>query len=203
MEWLKAILEKAVVNDDGKLDVDGTLKCITVEFPKHAVSKADFNAKVEELKTASGTIETLKKDNKENEGLQTAITQHENTISELKKRNEDMGRNYRLKEALSASGCTDADYLIYKHGGLDKFSFDKEGNPVGVEEVLKGYKESNPILFPTGRKEQSYNPQGGIAGNSHANPFAKESFNLTEQGNLFKTNPIQAKELAAAVGITI
>ena len=35
------------------------------------------------------------------------------------------------------------------------------------------------------------------------NPFAKETFNLTEQGKLLKENPAQAKEMAAAAGITI
>jgi len=35
------------------------------------------------------------------------------------------------------------------------------------------------------------------------NPFAKETFNLTKQGELFKENPAQARELAAQAGITI
>ena len=37
MEWLKAILEKAVITD-GKLDVEATMKTTNAEFPKHAVS---------------------------------------------------------------------------------------------------------------------------------------------------------------------
>lgn len=45
MEWLKTILEKAVITD-GKLDVDATMKEINGEFPKHAVPKQDYNDKV-------------------------------------------------------------------------------------------------------------------------------------------------------------
>ena len=35
------------------------------------------------------------------------------------------------------------------------------------------------------------------------NPFAKETFNLTEQGKLYRENPEQARALAAAAGVTI
>ena len=34
-------------------------------------------------------------------------------------------KTYALKEQLSKAGVTDADYLIYKQGGIDKFTFDK------------------------------------------------------------------------------
>lgn len=60
MEWLKTILEKAVITD-GKLDVDATMKEINAEFPKHAVPKQDYNDKVKELGTANDTIKDLKK----------------------------------------------------------------------------------------------------------------------------------------------
>ena len=69
MEWLKAILEKAVITD-GKLDVEATMKTINAEFPKHAVPKQDYNDKVKELSTANDTIKDLKKNNADNEDLQ-------------------------------------------------------------------------------------------------------------------------------------
>ena len=62
MEWLKAILEKAVITD-GKLYVEATMKTINAEFPKHAVPKQDYNDKVKELTTANDTIKDLKKNN--------------------------------------------------------------------------------------------------------------------------------------------
>ena len=72
MEWLKAILDKAEITD-GVLNVEKLQKDIEAEFPKHAVPKADFNDAKEQLKTANATIETLKKDNKDNEALQEAL----------------------------------------------------------------------------------------------------------------------------------
>lgn len=201
MEFIKAILEKAVITD-GKLDVEGTMKLINAEIPKHMVPKADYNNKVKELDTANTTIETLKKDNEGNEELQNTIKTHKATIADLQKENADMKKTYALRAAISKTGCTDADYLIYKHGGLDKFTFDKDGNPVGVDDVVKSYKEANPILFPTGRKEQKYQPAGG-SGSHSTNPFAKDTFNLTEQGKMLRENPEQARAMAAAAGVEL
>lgn len=204
MEWLKAILEKAEIKD-GKLDVDAVMNAAQKEFPKYAVPKDDFNTKVEELKTANGTIEELKKSNGDNEELQKKIGDYEIEIKNLKKTAENTSKTYALKESLSKQGVLDPDYLIYKAGGLDKFTFDKEGKPVGVEDAVKPYKEDKTMahLFKQEQPKPPYHPQGGTGGAGTANPFAKETFNLTKQGELLKSNPEQAKALAAAAGVTL
>lgn len=203
MEWLKAILEKAEIAD-GKLDVDAVMNAVQKEFPKHAVPKEDFNAKVKELETANGTITELKKSNGDNEELQKKIGDYEAEIKNLKKSAEDTEKNYALKEQLSKQGVLDPDYLIYKAGGLEKFNFDKEGKPIGVEEAVKPYKEDATMvhLFKQEQQKPPYNPKNGGAGGV-TNPFAKDTFNLTEQGRMLKENPAQAKELAAAAGVTL
>ena len=48
MEFIRAILEKAVVKD-GKLDVEAAMEQINEEFPKHAVPKEDYNGKMKEF----------------------------------------------------------------------------------------------------------------------------------------------------------
>ena len=97
----------------------------------------------------------------------------------------------------------DADYLIYKHGGIDKFTFDKENNPIGVEDTIKPYKEDTTMahLFKE-QKKPPYTPNGGGNGGT-VNPFAKETYNLTKQGELLRSNPEQAKAMAIAAGITL
>lgn len=203
MEWLKAILEKAEIKD-GKLDVDAVMNAAQKEFPKYAVPKDDFNTKVEELKTANGTIEELKKSNGDNEELQKKIGDYEIEIKNLKKTAENTSKTYALKESLAKQGVLDPDYLIYKAGGLEKFNFDKEGKPIGVEEVVKPYKDDAAMahLFKQEQTKPPYNPKNGGAGGV-TNPFAKDTFNLTEQGRMLKENPAQAKELAAAAGVTL
>lgn len=202
MEWLKAILEKATIKD-GVLDVGEIMASVKTEIPKHFVPKADYNAKAEELKTATGTIETLKKDNKGNETLQQTIKTHEATITNLQKENEDMKKTYALKGVLTENGCTDPDYLIYKHGGVEKFTFDKDGNPVDAKAVADSYKESIPHIFPTGQKVQHYNPSGGTGSAGTVNPFTKEHWNMTEQGKLFRSNPEEARAMATAAGVNL
>lgn len=200
MEWLKAILESAVITD-GKLDIEATMKAINTEFPKHAVPKQDYNDKVKELNTANDTITGLKKDNEGNADLQTKIKDYETEIKNLKDTAANTQKEYALKDKLKESGATDVDYIIYKQGGLDKFTFDKDGNPIGIDDVLNPLKEASPHLFKT-ESGGGYEPAGG--GNPAAkNPFAKDSFNLTEQGKLLRDDPTRAKELAAVAGVTI
>lgn len=54
----------------------------------------------------------------------------------------------------------------------------------------------------------SSNSGGGAPGGKPdaggpANPFAKETLNMTAQGQLYKTNPTQAKAMAEAAGVTL
>lgn len=44
---------------------------------------------------------------------------------------------------------------------------------------------------------------GGAGGGGQVNPWAKETYSLTEQGKLYQTNPAQAKALAAAAGVSL
>ena len=93
MEWLKAILEKAVITD-GKLDVEATMKTINAEFPKHAVPKQDYNDKVKELSTANDTIKDLKKNNADNADLQQKVKAYETEVAGLKTAAENTRKEY-------------------------------------------------------------------------------------------------------------
>ena len=201
MEWLKEILEKAVITD-GKLDVGAAVKAINAEFPKHAVPKQDYNDKVKELSTASETIEDLKKNNADNAKLQQKVKDYEVETARLKTEADNTRKEYALKDKLKEAGVTDADYIIYKQGGLDKFTFDKDGKVIGLDDVLKPMRESSPHLFKNAGGAGGYDPAGGGKPPVN-NPFAKETYNLTEQGRLFKQNPEQARQMAAAAGVKL
>lgn len=201
MEWLKEILEKAVITD-GKLDVEAAVKAINAEFPKHAVPKQDYNDKVKELSTASETIEDLKKNNADNAKLQQKVKDYEAETARLKTEADNTRKEYALKDKLKEAGVTDADYIIYKQGGLDKFTFDKDGKVIGLDDVLKPMRESSPHLFKNAGGAGGYDPAGGGKPPVN-NPFAKETYNLTEQGRLFKQNPEQARQMAAAAGVKL
>lgn len=202
MEWLKKLIEEAKKNEDGSIDIEDLMKTINTEFPKNAVPKATFNDTNELLKAANKTIDDLKKDNKDNEELQAKVTTYETTIETMKTESAKTIKELVLKDKLRDLGVKDADYLIFKHGGVDKFNYDATGNVIGLDEAIKPYKESMPYNFITGKTETKYDPVGG-ENTKGVNPFAKDTFNLTKQGELIKTNPVQARELAVAAGVKV
>ena len=201
MKWLRKIIENTKI-DDGKIDIDSIMREINDEFPKNAVPKAEFNSLNEQLKTANATIKELEKSNKDNEDLQAKIKNYETEIENLKANDLLKTKEFALKEKLTKIGVMDTDYLIYKHGGIDRFNFDDKGVPIGVEETVSGYKESMPYIFGSDINKTIYRPVRGEK-DSFENPFAEETFNMTKQGELFKENPMRAKEMAAQAGITI
>lgn len=155
-----------------------------------------------QLDQANITIGDLKKSNKENEDLQGKIQEYETTINTMKVDSEKQIKELKLKDKLRDAGVKDAEYLIFKHGGVDKFNYDQEGNLIGLDDTLKPYKESMPYNFITGKTETKYEPAGGEP-TKVANPFAKDTFNLTKQGELIKNDPVQARKLAEAAGIKV
>lgn len=216
MEFLKEVLGEELfkqfntavkAHNEKPENKDSQVKLANIAGGQY-VDKGKYDAAVAEkqnlegqVKTLNTTVTTLKKDNEGNEDLQNTITTLQGELKKQQLANEGITKTYQLKEQLSKQGVLDPDYLIYKSGGIEKFNFDKEGKPIGVEDAIKPYKEdaSFSYLFKTEPQKPPYTPKDGPAGGI-ANPFAKETFNLTEQGRLLKENPAQAKELAAAAG---
>lgn len=156
-----------------------------------------------QITTLNKTIADLKKNNADNEGLQKTIADLQEDLKKQQKANETIIRTNALKEKLTSEGVLDPDYLIYKAGGLDKFTFDKENKPVGVSDVVKPYKEDSTMvhLFKQDTKPP-YHPKSGEGGGA-SNPFAKETFDMTKQSEMFRENPEQARALAAAAGVEL
>lgn len=202
MEWLKNLIENATKNEDGTINIDELMKSINTEFPKNAVPKATFNDVNGQLKTANETIKDLQKDNKDNEDLQTKVKDYEKKIETMETESANKIKELVLKDKLRDAGVKDADYLIFKHGGVEKFNYDSTGALIGLEDTLKPYRESMPYNFITGKTETKYDPASGD--NTKAvNPFAKDTFNLTKQGELIKNDPVQARKLAEAAGAKV
>lgn len=174
------------------------------------VSKSQYDTLLAEkgslekqINTLNTTIGDLKKNNKGNEDLQNRISNLEKDLKRQQGENEKLLKTYALKEQLSKAGVVDPDYLIYRHGGVEKFNFDKENKPVGVDDALKPYREDSALAHLFKKTEKPpYNPAGGGTG-PVVNPFKAESYNMTEQAKLFRSNPEQARALAAAAGVTI
>lgn len=164
MEWLQEILSNAVYGEDGKLDVEATMKKVNEEAPKHIIQKKQYNEKVKELDAANKTIGELKKGNADNEELQKTIKEHESTIKQLKADHDKEIKGMRIDAAinkiLADNNAKHADLLSGKFD-CEKLTVSEDGTVLGLDEQMKGLKETYKDLFEqgiTGRTPD--NPEG-------------------------------------------
>lgn len=98
-----------------------------VDKGKYDTAVAEKENLAGQIKTLNTTIGDLKKNNADNETLQTTIANLQGELKKQQTASEEIAKTYALKDSLTKQGVLDPDYLIYKAGGLEKFNFDKEG----------------------------------------------------------------------------
>lgn len=142
MEWLKQLLGNNTV--EGKTDIEAVMNAVKEEFPKHAVPKDVYNETAGKLKEANATLATLKKNNKDNEELQSELKSYKERVETLEQEAKDNARKQTIKDALTAAKGTDVDYLMFKLGDLE---VDDEGNVKDLGNKIKDLKASLPSFF--------------------------------------------------------
>lgn len=142
MEWLKQLLGNNTV--EGKTDIEAVMDAVKEEFPKHAVPKDVYNETAGKLKEANATLATLKKNNKDNEELQSELKSYKERVETLEQEAKDNARKQTIKDALTAAKGTDVDYLMFKLGDLE---IDDEGNVKDLGNKIKDLKASLPSFF--------------------------------------------------------
>ena len=209
MDWLETLLKEAKITD-GKLDIPALMAAVKKEFPNHAVPKADFNTvseakkKLEEdIKDRDKQLEDLKKESGDAKELQEKIKTLQEQNKEAKNKYEADIRELKLTNAIKVAlaGKAQDEDIVAGLINREKLLLGDDGKVTGLEEQVKELQKSKAFLFKSGG-QSGYNPARG-EGDGITNPFAKETFNLTKQGELLKTNPEQARALAPAAGVTI
>lgn len=137
-----------------------------------------------QLDVANNSIKDLKSDLKKFEGadidgLKTKITEWEtkyNTDIETERsKATNIKREFALKTALKNAGVKDPDYVMFKQGGVEKFSFSDKDEVIGLEEILKPVKDSNPDWFNS-------NSANGGSSDSENNGRISVSFGSSSDG---------------------
>ena len=189
MEWLQKILANAVYGDDGKLNIEATMKKINEEAAKHIVPKEQYNTKVKELDTANDTIKDLKKSNGDNEELQKTIKAHEDTIKQLQKDHEAEMKGIKIDSAITKILANNKA----KHPDLLSGKFDREklivaedGKVTGLDDQLKGLKETYKDMFTQ-----------TVAGREPNNPDSKPTGNTTYESLVNSADTMTSEEVAA------
>lgn len=202
------LLKKLGIADDKLSDAEKAVK----EFlDGDFVTKARFNELNEQKKTLSeqlgdrdNQLKELKKGAGDNAELKTQIEALEKANKEQKAAAETRIRELQLDTAVKLAigdSAQDAD-IVSSLIDKKKLILGEDGKVAGLTEQVEALKKDRAFLFKTQTPPPAYKPDGG-AGSAATNPFAKETYNLTEQGKLLRSNPEQAKAMAAAAGVTI
>ena len=183
-DYVKSFLDGAYIPKARFNEVNEKNKDLTVQI-------ADRDKQLTTLKKAVGDNEQLKA---QIEGLQKAN-------KEQKEAADARIKTLQLDSAIKlAIGDTAQDVDIVT--GLikrDALVLGEDGKVSGLKEQVEDLRKTKPFLFKQERTNP-YQPHGGT-GPQVDNPFAKDTFNLTKQGQLLKENPEKARELASAAGV--
>lgn len=172
-----------------------------VSKAKYDAMSIDYESVKKQSAAQADTIEDLKKPSKDDEKLQSKIKKLEADLEDARAKSTAEHRKYVIADALRAKKCKDIDYMAYKLGDVD---WNGDGSPKNLESKIKDLidDEMTGKFFDKADPRGGYDPQGG-SGGSHTNPFAKDTWNMTEQGKMLRENPEQAKSMAAEAGVKI
>lgn len=176
----KEVIDKVMAENGADIEVE---KAKAVE----ATTKLENANK--QLDEANNTIKDLKKSNGDNETLQTKVKEYEDTIKTQKADYESKVRNLTLdsaiEKALSTSKAKHTD-LLSTRIDRDKLSINEDGTVIGLDEQLKGLKESYKDLF-----------EEKISGIPPANPEGGSGNNNTYEALMANADKMTAEEVAA------
>jgi hypothetical protein len=206
MDWLKELLKKAGI-EEGKLD--SVIGDINKELPKHFIPKDKYNEvaeakkkletdiaerdkQLEDLKKAAGSNEELKKQ------IETLQAENKKAGEEWQAKVAQMQLDFAIEKALAAAKAKNPK-AVKALLDLEKVKLDGE-QLLGLDDQLKELQKSDAYLFgEPGKVGSGTNPPG--AGTGEANPWKKDSWNLTQQGKILRDDPAKATRMKAEAGI--
>lgn len=186
-------------------------KALTAFLDGAYVPKSRFNEVNEEKKTLTATVadrdkqlENLKKSTGDLDALKNQIKSLQDANKKAQEEADAKMKELRINDAIKLAIVDKAQDVDIVSSLFDKTKLilGDDGKITGLDEQLKELQKNKAFLFKQAGPNPKYDPKGGN-GNPSNNPFAKDTFNLTEQGRLLRENPEQAKAFAQAAGVTI
>ena len=167
-----------------------------------------LNARLKQMKTELDTARTdLTAANTKLAGMKDVETLQTELANEKAGRLADK-KDWNLRSLLTANGCEDVDYLVYKSNA--DVTYEDNGDVKDAESLINTLKEKFKNFFKndTGADAGAGKAAGtgsiGNFGKDHGvkvpvkkNPYTKEGWNLTMQCQLELTDPEKAKKLKA------
>lgn len=163
---------------------------------------AERNRYKEQVEERDSQLASLKTGAKDNEVLKAQIAdlqaKNKQATEDYEKQLKDQRFAFAVERAVAQADARNVKAVVAL---LDasKISLDGE-NLLGFDEQIAALKKSDPFLFGVDLKGRM--PEGtGKPPQAQENPWKKETFNLTKQGELLRKDPDSAARLKAEAGV--
>lgn len=147
-------------------------------------------------------LNDLKVGLKDNDSLKAQIAdlqaKNKQAMEDYEKQLKDQRFAFAVERAVAKADARNVKAVVAL---LDKTKISLDGeNLLGFDEQIAALKESDPYLFGVELKGRA--PEGtGKSQQAQENPWKKETWNLTKQGEITKTDPDLAAKLRAQAGV--
>jgi hypothetical protein len=187
----------------------GTTEIIVVDpdnpmVPKRRLDEviAERNRYKEQVAERDTQLADLKTWAKDNEILKAQIAElqakNKQATEDYEKQLKDQRFAFAIERAVAKADARNVKAVVAL---LDKTKISLDGeNLLGFDEQVAALKESDPYLFGVELKGRT--PEGaGKPPQTPENPWKKETWNLTKQGEITKKDPDLAAKLRAQAGV--
>ncbi len=173
-------------------------------IPKRRLDEviAERNRYKELVEERDAQLADLKAGAKDNEVLKAQIAElqakNKQATEDYEKQLKDQRFAFAIERAVAKADARNVKAVMAL---LDKTKISLDGeNLLGFDEQIAALKESDPYLFGVDLKGRM--PEGtGKPPQAQENPWKKETFNLTKQGELLRKDPDLAARLKAEAGV--
>lgn len=159
--------------------------------------KTDHESTTKQLSEANALIESLKKGNKDNEGLQTKIADYETQIATLKTQLANAQLESEIKVGLLSESVRDVDYLTFKLKEKGELKLGEDGKIVGWSDKIAALKTQLPDQFASGDGAKKFEEKKLPDGDNGNSGLTKESFDkmsYADRLKVYNENPEAYKE---------
>ncbi len=184
--------EIAIIGPDGPMVPKRRLDEVILERNRYRDLATEHEKQLVELKARAQNDEALQ--------VQIADLQTKNkqAAEGYEKQLKEQRFAFAVEQVIAASGARNARAVA---GLLDTTKVTLVGEDLyGIEEQIAALKKTDPYLFGVELKGRT--PEGtGKPPQGTENPWKKETFNLTKQGEITKKDPDLAAKLRAQAGV--
>jgi|LFRM01.1.fsa_nt_gb hypothetical protein len=184
--------EIAIIGPDAAMVPKRRLDEVIAERNRYKEQVAERDAQFAALKETTQTNEVLQKQ------ITELQTKNKQAAEEHEKRLQEERRAFAVEREIVQAGARNPK-AVAALLDTSKVSF-IDGTLYGLDTQLDQLKKSDPYLFGVELKGRA--PEGtGTTPQAQENPWKRETWNLTKQGQILKTDPELAVKLKAEAGV--